>query len=123
MKKLIMIPLLMLTFLSMAACSNPDAEPLNPGQPEQPENPGDGDDSDDNPDTPTPGGNGRYLVLFASRSGNTERMAVWRHRCRHSFTPMPRNLPGNGLRCLPRAVVAEYQLRSTKPAIFVLPQL
>lgn len=65
----------MLTFLSMAACSNPDAEPLNPGQPEQPENPGDGDDSDDNPDTPTPGGNGRYLVLFASRSGNTERMA------------------------------------------------
>lgn len=75
MKKLIMIPLLMLTFLSMAACSSPNEEPLNPGQPEQPENPGDGDDSDDNPDTPTPGGNGRYLVLFASRSGNTERMA------------------------------------------------
>lgn len=75
MKKLITIPLLMLTFLSMAACSSPNEEPLNPGQPEQPENPGDGDDSDDNPDTPTPGGNGRYLVLFASRSGNTERMA------------------------------------------------
>lgn len=75
MKKLIMIPLLMLTFLSMVACSSPNEEPLNPGQPEQPENPGDGDDSDDNPDTPTPGGNGRYLVLFASRSGNTERMA------------------------------------------------
>ncbi len=75
MKKLIMIPLLMLTFLSMAACSSPSEEPLNPGQPEQPENPGDGDDSDDNPDKPTPGGNGRYLVLFASRSGNTERMA------------------------------------------------
>ena len=75
MKKLIMIPLLMLTFLSMAACSNPDTEPLNPEQPEQPENPNDGNDPDDNPDTPTPGGNGRYLVLFASRSGNTERMA------------------------------------------------
>ena len=75
MKKLIMIPLLMLTFLSMAACSSPNEEPLNPEQPEQPENPGDGDDSDDNPDTPTHGGNGRYLVLFASRSGNTERMA------------------------------------------------
>ena len=75
MKKLIMIPLLMLTFLSMAACSNPNEEPLTPGQPEQPENPNDGNDSDDNPDTPTPGGNGRYLVLFASRSGNTERMA------------------------------------------------
>lgn len=65
----------MLTFLSMVACSSPNEEPLNPGQPEQPENPGDGDDSDDNPDTPTHGGNGRYLVLFASRSGNTERMA------------------------------------------------
>lgn len=39
MKKLIMIPLLMLTFLSMAACSNPNEEPLNPEQPEQPENP------------------------------------------------------------------------------------
>lgn len=75
MKKLIMIPLLMLTFLSMAACSSPNEEPLNPEQPEQPEKPGDGNDSDDNPDTPTPGGNGRYLVLFASRSGNTERMA------------------------------------------------
>lgn len=75
MKKLIMIPLLMLTFLSMAACSSPNEEPLTPEQPEQPENPGDGDDSDDNPDKPTPGGNGRYLVLFASRSGNTERMA------------------------------------------------
>ena len=75
MKKLIMIPLLMLTFLSMAACSSPSEEPLTPEQPEQPENPSDGDDSDDNPDKPTPGGNGRYLVLFASRSGNTERMA------------------------------------------------
>lgn len=62
-------------FLSMAACSSPNEEPLTPEQPEQPENPGDGDDSDDNPDKPTPGGNGRYLVLFASRSGNTERMA------------------------------------------------
>lgn len=75
MKKLIMIPLLMLTFLSLAACSNPNEEPLIPEQPEQPENPSDGNDSDDNHDTPTPGGNGRYLVLFASRSGNTERMA------------------------------------------------
>ncbi len=75
MKKLIMIPLLMLTFLSLAACSNPNEEPLIPEQPEQLENPSDGNDSDDNHDTPTPGGNGRYLVLFASRSGNTERMA------------------------------------------------
>lgn len=62
----------MFTVLSMAACGGGSDEPLIPEQPEQPENPG---DSDDNPDTPTPGGNGRYLVLFASRSGNTERMA------------------------------------------------
>jgi len=75
MKKLIMIPLLMLAFLSMAACSDPDKEPLIPGQPEQPENPGGGDTPGDNSDTPVHGSNDRYLVLFASRSGNTERMA------------------------------------------------
>lgn len=72
MKKILLIPFLLFTVLSMAACGGGSDEPLIPEQPEQPENPG---DSDDNPDTPTPGGNGRYLVLFASRSGNTERMA------------------------------------------------
>ena len=72
MKKILLIPFLLFTVLSMAACGSGSDEPLTPEQPEQPENPG---DSDDNPDTPTPGGNGRYLVLFASRSGNTERMA------------------------------------------------
>ena len=75
MKKLIMIPLLILAVLSMAACSALDEEPSIPGQPEQPENPGGGDNPSDNPDTPVHGSNGRYLVLFASRSGNTERMA------------------------------------------------
>lgn len=61
MKKILLIPLLLLTMLTMVACGGSDDEPLVPEQPE-------------NPDTPT-GGNGRYLVVYCSRSGNTERMA------------------------------------------------
>lgn len=72
MKKILLIPFLLFAALSMSACGSGSGEPLTPEQLEQLENPG---GSDDNPDTPTPGGNGRYLVLFASRSGNTERMA------------------------------------------------
>lgn len=77
MKKILLIPFLLFAVLSMAACSDPDEEPLTPDQPEQPENPGGGGNDEDpsEPANPTPGGNGRYLVLFASRSGNTERMA------------------------------------------------
>ena len=61
----------------MAACGGGSDDTLTPEQPEQPENPGDNDDSEDpsQPTDPTPGNNGRYLVLFASRSGNTERLA------------------------------------------------
>ena len=66
---------LLFTVLSMAACGGGSDEPFTPEQPEQPENPGGGDDSDDNPDTPAPGGNDRYLVLYASRTNNTERVA------------------------------------------------
>lgn len=75
MKKLLLIPFLLFAVLSMAACGGGSDEPFTPEQPEQPENPGGGDDSDDNPDTPAPGGNGRYLVLYASRTNNTERVA------------------------------------------------
>ncbi len=75
MKKIVLIPLLLTVALSMAACGSGSDEPFTPEPPEQPENPGGGDHSDDHPDTPAPGGNGRYLVLFASRSGNTERVA------------------------------------------------
>ena len=75
MKKILLIPFLLFAALSMAACGGCSDEPFTPEQPEQPENPGGGDDSDDNPDTPAPGGNGRYLVLYASRTNNTERVA------------------------------------------------
>lgn len=72
MKKLLLIPFMLLAVLSMAACGGGDDEPFTPEQPEPPEQPG-GDDNE--PDTPTPGGNGHYLVLYASRTNNTERVA------------------------------------------------
>ncbi len=75
MKKILLIPFLLFAVLSMAACGDGSDEPFTPEQPEQPENPGGDNDSDDNPDTPTPGRNGRYLVLYASRTNNTERVA------------------------------------------------
>lgn len=72
MKKLSWIPLLLLTVLSTAACGGSGDEPFSPEQPETPEQPeGDGND----PDTPASGGNGCYLVLYASRTNNTERAA------------------------------------------------
>ena len=74
MKKLLLLPFLLFAVLSMAACGDSDNGPFTPGQPETPEQPGGGDDTDDS-DTPAPGGNGRYLVLYSSRTGNTERMA------------------------------------------------
>lgn len=75
MKKILLIPFLLFAVLSMAACGGGSDEPFTPEQPEQPENPDGGDDSDDSPDMPAPGGNGRYLVLYASRTNNTERVA------------------------------------------------
>ena len=70
MKKLILIPFLLLAFLSMAACGGDNKEPFTPEVPEQP---GNGDKEE--PDTPESGENGRYLVLFSSRTSNTERVA------------------------------------------------
>lgn len=75
MKRLFLIPFLLVATLSMAACGSPNDGPVIPEQPETPEQPGGGDDNDDNPNTPIPGGNGRYLVLYASRTSNTERVA------------------------------------------------
>ena len=75
MKKWFYIPLLLLALLSQTACGDNDEEPIIPEQPETPAQPGDGDDNDDEPDKPTPGGNGKYLVLYCSRTSNTGRVA------------------------------------------------
>lgn len=72
MRKFLFLPLLWVTLMSMASCGGSDNDPLTPETPEQPENPEEGDD---NPDTLTPGGNRRYLVLYCSRTNNTERVA------------------------------------------------
>lgn len=72
MKKLLLIPFLLFAAFTMAACGGSGEESFTP---EQPENPGGGDDNDEAPDTPTLGDNGCYLVLYASRTSNTERVA------------------------------------------------
>ena len=56
MKKLLLIPFLLFALFTLAAC-------------------GGGDDYSNDTDTLTPAGNGRYLVLYASRTSNTERVA------------------------------------------------
>ena len=65
----------LLALLPQVACGNGNDEPVTPQQPEQPESPSGGDANEDTPDTPSPGDNSRYLVVYASRSGNTERVA------------------------------------------------
>ena len=76
MKKLFLIPFMLLaTLMLTAACS--ENEPLADGQeqtsPEEDngENGNEGEEEGGNVD----GTNGRYLVLYCSRTGNTERMA------------------------------------------------
>lgn len=78
MKKLLWIPFLLFAFFTMASCDDGE-EPLTTEPPEQPESPGGGDDNDKEPVTPTPDSNGRYLVLYVSRTSNTERMAQLIH--------------------------------------------
>ena len=75
MKKLLFITTVLLALLPQVACGNGNDEPVTPQQPEQPESPSGSDANEDTPGTPTPGGNSRYLVVYASRSGNTERVA------------------------------------------------
>lgn len=75
MKKILLFTWMLLSVISLSACSGSDDEPIIPEQPETPEQSGGGDNDDTPADTPTPGGNGRYLVLYASRTSNTERVA------------------------------------------------
>ena len=72
MKRLLLIPFLLSALFAVVACGGGGDNPFIPEQPEKPEG---GDDNKGNPDTPAPGGNGRYLVLYASRTSNTERVA------------------------------------------------
>ncbi len=72
MKKFLLIPFLLFAVFSMAACGDSDEEPSSPEQPGMSGQPDGGDGNDDGSDTPAPGGNGRYLVLYCSRTGNTE---------------------------------------------------
>lgn len=73
MKNLLLYPLMLFTVLTLSSCSGSEGVILPP-EPEQPEQP---DNNDDN--VTTPDNNGRYLVLFCSRSGNTERLAQQIH--------------------------------------------
>lgn len=55
MKKILLIPLMLLTMIPMAACSGSNADLILPEQ--QPENSGSGDEDDStDPADPTPGG-------------------------------------------------------------------
>lgn len=62
MKKLLFVLLIGLTVMSVTACGGSDKEPFIPEQPEQPEE-------------PAPDASGRYLVVYCSRTSNTERIA------------------------------------------------
>ena len=77
MRKILWFTWMLLTVISLSVCGSTDDYPVIPEQPETPEQPGNGDngDNDDTPDTPTPGGNGKCLVLYCSRTSNTERVA------------------------------------------------
>ena len=72
MKRLRLLSFLLSAALICLSCGSDEPEIPQP-VPEQPENTG----GDDNPapTAPAPGENGRYLVVFASRSGNTQRVA------------------------------------------------
>ena len=71
MKKLLLYSLMLLMSLELSSCSGSEGVILP--EPEQPGN-NEGDDESNVPE-----GNGRYLVLFCSRSGNTERIAQQIH--------------------------------------------
>lgn len=77
MKKLFLIPLMLLaTFMLTAACS--EDEPPTDGQEQTtPEEDGgdEGNEGNNEEGGNVEGGNGRYLVLYCSRTGNTECMA------------------------------------------------
>ena len=77
MKKLFLIPLMLLaTLVFTSACSEDD--PIQDGQEQVTPGEDDGEEGNEGNNEEggnVEGGNGRYLVLYCSRTGNTERMA------------------------------------------------
>ncbi len=78
MKKLFLMPLMLLaTFMISAACS--EENPIQDGQEQTTPGENDGEEGNeeggDEEGGNVEGGNSRYLVLYCSRSGNTEQMA------------------------------------------------
>ena len=71
MKGLFLIPFLLLVSSSMATCGDRNESQFSPEQPGIPQQSSDDDDSE----ILMPGGNGRYLVLYVSRTSNTEQVA------------------------------------------------
>lgn len=81
MKKLFIIPLLLFSLTTMAACSPDDTPAPETEQPMTAEGPGDGEEPDnpDNPDEPgnpdTPFEDGKILVAYFSAQGHTQAVA------------------------------------------------
>lgn len=73
MKRIVMLPLMLLAFFSLLACSPTNEEIPTTSEPQQEEE--SGTDEDNDFDTPTAGNNDRYLILFCSRTDNTARLA------------------------------------------------
>ena len=77
MKKLFLIPLMLLaTLVFLSACSedNPPTDEQEQTTPEEDDGE-EGNEGNNEEGGNVEGGNGRYLVLYCSRTGNTERMA------------------------------------------------
>lgn len=73
MKNLLLYPLMLLMALTLSSCGGSEGVILLPEpEPEQPEQP---DNNENDGNVTTPGSKSRYLVLFCSRSGNTEHLA------------------------------------------------
>ncbi|WP_029902690.1 flavodoxin, partial [Prevotella sp. 10(H)] len=70
MKRFLLFPFMFLLVFSVTACDK-DSDKTDDTE----QNGNENNDGDDNNDGENPTGNGKYLVLFASRSGNTESMA------------------------------------------------
>ena len=77
MKKLFLIPMMLLATLMLTAACSEDDPTLDEQEQTTPEenDEGEGNEGNNEEGGNVEGGNGRYLVLYCSRTGNTERMA------------------------------------------------